>query len=166
MIWARGSVGRAPRSQRGGRGFDPLRVHHVGAKSALLRLIFFAKISRPPAPLLLLFRKKSRSAHLFGCKRPHNGSLSLPTFCELRELHSISQNRGFFAKPPVRSFRSVSFPKKVTLDSPARLLRLFKSSTPIATVFCATNFFWAPIYFKIFRRHLFCRMLTVESLDI
>lgn len=28
------------------------------------------------------FRKKSRSAHLLGCKRPRNGSLSLPTFCE------------------------------------------------------------------------------------
>ena len=25
--------------------------------------------------------KKSRSAHLFGCKRPRDGSLSLPTFC-------------------------------------------------------------------------------------
>ena len=29
------------------------------------------------------FRKKSRSACLLGCKRPHDGSLSLPTFCEI-----------------------------------------------------------------------------------
>lgn len=29
-IRARGSAGRAPRSQRGGRGFDPLRVHQIG----------------------------------------------------------------------------------------------------------------------------------------
>ena len=28
-IWARSSAGRAPRSQRGGREFDPLRVHHI-----------------------------------------------------------------------------------------------------------------------------------------
>lgn len=28
-IRARGSAGRAPRSQRGGRGFDPLRVHQI-----------------------------------------------------------------------------------------------------------------------------------------
>ena len=45
---------------------------------------FFAfgeKRSRPPAPLLLLFCKRARSARLFGCKRPHDGSLSLPTFC-------------------------------------------------------------------------------------
>lgn len=34
------------------------------------------------ASLLLLFRKKARSACLFGCKRPHNGTLSLPPFCE------------------------------------------------------------------------------------
>ena len=34
--------------------------------------------------LPLLFRKKSRSARLLGCKRPRNGSLSLPTFCGLR----------------------------------------------------------------------------------
>ena len=33
---------------------------------------------RTAAPL----RKKSRSAHLFGCKRPHDGSLSLPPFCD------------------------------------------------------------------------------------
>ena len=42
---------------------------------------FLAKISHNTS-LLLLFRKKSRSAHLFGCKRPLNGSLSLTTFCE------------------------------------------------------------------------------------
>ena len=34
-----------------------------------------AHVAAPP------FRKKSRSAHLLGCKRPRNGSLSLPTFC-------------------------------------------------------------------------------------
>ena len=57
--------------------------YHVGAKSALLRLIFCK--NKPSARSLAPpFRKKSRSAHLFGCKRPHNGSLSLPTFCELR----------------------------------------------------------------------------------
>ena len=28
-VWARGSAGRAPRSHRGGRGFESLRVHHI-----------------------------------------------------------------------------------------------------------------------------------------
>ena len=31
-------------------------------------------------------RKKSRSAHLFVCKRTHDGSLSLPTFCGYEEV--------------------------------------------------------------------------------
>ena len=39
------------------------------------------KRSHPPAPLLLLFRKRARSARLLGCKRPRDGSLSLPPFC-------------------------------------------------------------------------------------
>ena len=30
------------------------------------------------------FRKRSRSAHLFACKRAHHGALSLPTFCGIR----------------------------------------------------------------------------------
>ena len=34
-------------------------------------------------PLLFLFRKKARSALLFGCKRPHDGSLSLPPFYDI-----------------------------------------------------------------------------------
>lgn len=63
---------------------------HVGAKSALLRLIFCLQqeISHLTASLLLLFRKKSRSACLFGCRRLHDGSLSLSTFCELRAFNS------------------------------------------------------------------------------
>ena len=44
---------------------------------------FFYAEKHPPASLLLLFRKKARSAHLFACKRAYNGSLSLPPFCEL-----------------------------------------------------------------------------------
>ena len=47
---------------------------------------FFAKISHPPASLLLLFRKKSRSARLFVCKRTRDGSQSLPTFHDIAPL--------------------------------------------------------------------------------
>ena len=67
-------------SGRRGRRFKSCHPDHVEAKFALLRL--FLQKSPPPASLLLLFHKKSRSARLFGCKRPHNDSLSLPTFCE------------------------------------------------------------------------------------
>ena len=38
-----------------------------------------------PAPLLLLFRKKSRLACLFGSKHSHNDLLSPPTFCVLQD---------------------------------------------------------------------------------
>ena len=38
----------------------------------------------PSATLLLLFRKKPRSARLLSCKRARDVSLSLPPFCELR----------------------------------------------------------------------------------
>ena len=66
-------------------GFHTLtRTHSFSATSeqALYRLLrFFYENRSALTPLLLLFRKKSRSARLLGCKRPHNGSLSLPTFC-------------------------------------------------------------------------------------
>ena len=72
--------------------------HHVGAKFALFRLIFYKnKVIRvgtdfapffyaekpPPASLLLLIRRKVRSARLLACKRAHNGKLSLPLFCDI-----------------------------------------------------------------------------------
>ena len=63
-------------------------------QSSLCSGLFFAfgrKISHPPAPLLLLFRKKPRSTRLFGCKRPHDGSLSLPTFCEFRSSTATAE---------------------------------------------------------------------------
>ena len=44
-------------------------------------------------------RKRSRSVRLLGCKRPRDGSLSLPTFCEKKEgtsrgWRSGRKNRG------------------------------------------------------------------------
>ncbi|MBO5059819.1 MAG: hypothetical protein J6C82_02735, partial [Clostridia bacterium] len=45
------------------------------SKQSPLCFDFFIQKSHPPASLLLLFRKKSRLAYLFGCKRPHDGSL-------------------------------------------------------------------------------------------
>lgn len=55
--------------------------------------IFFVNASHVRASFISLARTffKSRSAHLFGCKRPHNGSLSLPAFCELRAFNSNSR---------------------------------------------------------------------------
>ncbi len=45
----------------------------------LVPIFYFIK-NQSPTPLFLLFHKRSRSAHLFGCRRPHDSSLSLPAF--------------------------------------------------------------------------------------
>ena len=64
------------------------RLHRIVRNSLWLSLTHCAI---PPFP------QKSRSARLFGCKRPLDGSLSLPTFADLyiafsRELSFISDN--------------------------------------------------------------------------
>jgi len=43
---------------------------------------FFMQKNQSLAALFLLFRKKARSAHLFICKRTHDGAQSLPPFYE------------------------------------------------------------------------------------
>ena len=48
---------------------------------SLVPIFYFIK-NQSPVPLFLLFRKRSHSRRLFGCKRPHNAFGSLPTFCE------------------------------------------------------------------------------------
>ena len=57
---------------------------------------FLCKNQSSLMPLLLLFRKRSHSRRLFGCKRPHNAFGSLPTFCEAAPASQISQ---WFAFP-------------------------------------------------------------------
>ena len=78
------------------------------------------------ASSFLLYRKRSHSRRLFGCKRPHNAFGSLPTFCEcacganismVRLFHVgasfISLALIFFVKIRVRSCRcSFSFAKR------------------------------------------------------
>ena len=75
-------------------------LHHVGANYAPIKKsnrlggwIFFIN-----APLLLLFRKRSRLFRLCSCKRGHNGSTALPTFFGLRLRIEISFSFGFSGK--------------------------------------------------------------------
>ena len=71
---------------------------------------FIRKPSHRLALPLLLLRKRSRSARLFACKRAHNGSLSLPTFCGKsrcqRSLQLLKgwQRRPFFDPSVTRGF--------------------------------------------------------------
>ena len=46
------------------------------------------------------FPQKSRSVRLFGCKRPHDGSLSLPTFAVVRGFVSQSLRVAYGNPPP------------------------------------------------------------------
>jgi hypothetical protein len=39
LIWGRGSAGRAPRSQRGGRGFESPRLHQIINHLLLKRIL-------------------------------------------------------------------------------------------------------------------------------
>ena len=52
------------------------------SERSLLRSDFSLQKNPSHAPSFLLFRKKARSARLFACKRAHNGSQSLPPFCD------------------------------------------------------------------------------------
>ena len=57
------------------------RLHRIVRNSLWLSLTHCAI---PPFP------QKSRSARLFGCKRPHDGSLSLPTFADCGQGQALS----------------------------------------------------------------------------
>jgi len=62
----------------------------------LYRLLrFFYQNQSALTPLFLLFRKRSRSAHLLGCKRPRDGSLSLLILCCVRRRRTQAQNSDF-----------------------------------------------------------------------
>ena len=66
-----------------GRRFKSCHSDHVEAKESSASTFFMQKKSSARF-LASPFHKKSRSVRLFGCKRPHNDSLSLPTFCEFK----------------------------------------------------------------------------------
>ena len=57
------------------------RLLRIARNSFWLSLTHYAT---PPFP------QKSRSARLFGCKRPHYGSLSLPTFADCGQPQGLS----------------------------------------------------------------------------
>ena len=53
MVWGCSSVGRAPRSQRGGQRFDPAQLHHSHRLPGTLPNTQFWGISRPARVLCL-----------------------------------------------------------------------------------------------------------------
>ena len=55
------------------------------------------------APSFLLFRKRSHSRRLFGCKRPHNAFGSLPTFLRLCLRHEYLYGSALSCRNGLRS---------------------------------------------------------------
>ena len=105
------------------------RLRRIVRNSLWLSLTHYAT---PPFP------QKSRSARLFGCKRPHDGSLSLPTFADLyiafsRELHIILTINGGSKPPPYRAKSNlwVSQPLWVTFTQGMLKMRLLWIKTNI-----------------------------------
>ena len=91
-----------------GCGFDPRHRHHVVADYVSFATTFLLKSHRLTHAVTPPFRKKSRSAHLLSCKRPRDGSLSLPTFCGFKftTSYGISFATCWHQAEPRRNLRS------------------------------------------------------------
>ena len=70
-------------------GVNISRFGIATSERTLLRSDFSMQKNQSHAPSFLLFRKKARSARLFACKRAHNGSQSIPPYCEMRLRRSL-----------------------------------------------------------------------------
>ena len=102
------------------------RLHRIVRNSLWLSLTHCAT---PPFP------QKSRSARLFGCKRPHDGSLSLPTFADFGQPQGLSIRYDIFFNllTAVSYHISVSFlggskPPPYTVGYKIQSVRLFMTN--------------------------------------
>ena len=74
------------------------RLHRIVRNSLRLSLTHYATSPFP---------QKSRSARLFGCKRPHDGSLSLPTFADCGQGRALSLRFNVFSNLIVANNRYI-----------------------------------------------------------
>ena len=134
-------------------GFKSRHSHHVGMDYAPFKIPsqmagdFSYRFVIPP------FRKKSRLLRLCPCKRGHDASALLPTFCGMREgSNSLLKNTGdFFVSPlhvgtsyarsdflwnkkSVTRFTVPPFPQKITLRLRCSL------ASALTTLRLASNF--------------------------
>ncbi len=94
------------------------RLLRIARNSLWLSLTHYAT---PPFP------QKSRSARLFGCKRPHDGSLSLPTFADCGHPQGLS----LLLTPPITFHSTKKHPKRVLFVTYLIIFQLpFHSSPP------------------------------------
>ena len=98
---------------------------------------FSLQKNRSYASSFLLYRKRSHSRRLFGCKRPHNTFGSLPTFCECACGTNISMVRLFQVGASFISLAPIFLQKNQNSLMP--LLLLFRKKARSARLFVSTR---------------------------
>ena len=114
---------KTPPFHGGNRGSIPLWV--TTSRRAFWLAVFLYKNTASLYRLPLLFRKRSRSAHLLACKRARDDSLSLTTF---RDFCAYGAYISFWQVDPPRSkvrFAPTYFLSKIS-HPPTSLLLLFR----------------------------------------
>ena len=114
---------KTPPFHGGNRGSIPLWV--TTSRRAFWLAVFLYKNTASLYRLPLLFRKRSRSAHLLACKRARDDSLSLTTF---RDFCACGAYISFWQVDPPRSkvrFAPTYFLSKIS-HPPTSLLLLFR----------------------------------------
>ena len=91
------------------RRFESCHPCHVVADYVSFATTFLLKSHRLTHAVAPPFRKKSRSAHLLGCKRPRNGLLSLPTFCGFKSKSVFRYGIFFATSSQLIRLENVSF---------------------------------------------------------
>ena len=115
---------KTPPFHGGNRGSIPLWV--TTSRRAFWLAVFLYKNTASLYRLPLLFRKRSRSAHLLACKRARDDSLSLTTF---RDFCACGAYISFWQVDPPRSkvrFAPTYFLSKIS-HPPTSLLLLFRN---------------------------------------
>ena len=85
-----------------------VRIHPLPPRRGKVRFApFFFTEKHPPASLLLLFRKRSRSRRLFAYKCAHNAFGLLTTFCDYAPMAQVYLLSDIFEHRPV----AVAYPK-------------------------------------------------------
>ena len=136
--------GRAPALGAGCRRFESCHPDHVVADYVSFATTFLLKSHRLTHAVAPPFRKKSRLLRPFACKRPHNASAALPTFCGFESISKLFAGISFAislqSRASTRKSRSGLFLcYGFALASIAGIF--FVNVSHIGTGFCSFRFF-------------------------
>ena len=128
----------------GCRRFESCHPDHVVADYVSFATTFLLKSHRLTHAVAPPFRKKSRLLRLFACKRPHNASEALPTFCGFESISKLFAGISFAislqSRASTRKSRSGLFLcYGFALASIAGIF--FVNVSHIGTGFCSFRFF-------------------------